>query len=182
MAKKTKETETTSTEKKSVREVVTHSLPAEYVGRCEGVNCYSAHPTFGGKLPEGEKLHKFQILLPIPRDLSEVESLYGYTAEQALERFVKAIYTDMDSEIKKSLFNGVESPTDAQYVSDDAHMKAQLVADDWRYTPRTAGAKNTSVATVVATLLASGAISQEIADNIKTVDDLNRAIMNINRQ
>lgn len=183
MAKKNQQAEVTSNEaKKSLREVVTHALPAGYAGRCEGATCYSAHPTFGGKLPEGEQLHKFQILLPIPRDLSEVESLYGYTAEQALERFVKAIYTDMDAEIKKALFDGVESPVDAQYVSEAAHMDAQLKADEWRYVPRTAGSKKTSVDTVVATLLASGAISQEVADGIKTVDDLNRAIMNMNRQ
>jgi len=180
MAKKAKTNETENQDKKSIREVVNHVLPAEYSGRCEGRECYSAHPTFGGKLLDGEKLHKFEILLPIASDLDEFEALYGYTPKQAIERLTKAIYTDMDGEIKKALFNGITTPVDAQFVSPDAHTNAQAVADGWTYTPRQAGAKKTSVESVVATLVASGAISEADAAAIKTVDDLNRAIMNLN--
>lgn len=182
MSKKTQKPEVESTEPKTVkREVEAHSVPLDYNGRGSNGPVYSAFPSYGGKLPVGETLHTFEIRLPLARDLTEFEQLYGYTPEQAIERLTKAIWTDMDGEVKSVLFAGIESPLDAYTVGSAAHIAAQRKADEWRYTPRTGGSKKTTVDSVVATLVAAGVLTADAAAEIKTAADLERAIAGLNR-
>ena len=53
-------------EDKPKREVEIHFIPNDYDGRCMGTENFSTKLTKGGKLPDGDVMHKYEILLPIP--------------------------------------------------------------------------------------------------------------------
>lgn len=160
------------TEKK--REVEKHYLPEDYNGRCqgtEGEDYFSSFITFGGKLAKDEVLHKFEMRLPLPTVddetfNDEALSLFNLSAIDMVKRAIAKLATDVDDSFKKTLFQGIDAPTDAS-LGEVNHNAAQIKIDDWRYSPQTGKGKTVKVADVVARLKAQGKLpaDAEISTN-----------------
>lgn len=164
------------------RKVEKHFLPNEYDGRCTGDQDYiSQWLSYGGDLPEGETLHKFEMRLPIPKTDDEAQKMYNKSLDDLVRDGVAKLGTIIDDSFKPVLFKGIDAPEFAENANEKAHLKAQEKADGWRYTPRTGSGKTTAVSNVVASLVAAGVLTEEQAESIETNDDLQRTIASLNK-
>jgi hypothetical protein len=187
--------------KKEPRKTEVHYLPVDYDGRCQGtekVDYVSSFVTFGGTLPEGEVLHKFEMRLPIP-DASSCEALdaeckefFNYSASNMVNKALGKILTDVDELFKAHMFKEVKgendevvflevpSPTEAGSLYEEArHLHAQNEIDEWRFTPRAVG-KTVTVASFIQQLLSTGRVKPDQVEGIETQADLFAKLAELN--
>lgn len=174
-----------------VRETNKHFVPASYKGRCSTGATLSKWVTVGGKLPEGEILHRFEYKLPLPANDKEALEAFNLSINDLVRAGVSQIGNNIDDKIKLSvkmsddgkkeisrsgIFQTVKPGTNAESVTKKQHLSGQAIADEWRYSPPKAKVETTPVATIVASLVAKGLVSEEAGALIRTNDDLQRAI------
>jgi len=162
-------------ETKKKREVQQHPLPKGYKSPFR--NVISQWLTFGGTLPEGEILHKYEMQLGVP-EVEDVDSLYGFKLGEIVLKGVQKLGTEVDNAFKKTLFAGIDKPTDAGNVDAKNHLTAQRQLDKYIYTPRVGKGKTTAVSNVVASLVAAGVLPESALAEITTNDELQVAIRN----
>ena len=131
--------------------------------------------TFGGKLEEGEVLHKFEMVLRLPEEV-EGAQIYGYSLNDILAKGIEKIGTEYDGSFKKILFARVTSPEQAVNTSQYNHDEAQKALNNWEYSPRQSTAKKVEVSSVLTMMVKTGAITQEEAEGINTAADLERLV------
>lgn len=172
------------------RETQKHFLPTNYKGRCVTGAALSKWVTVGGKLPDGEILHRFEYKLPLPVNDKEAVEMFNLTIADLVRAGVSQIGNNIDDKIKltvesdsdgneisrSGIFQTVNAGEGASGVTKKQHLSGQEIADKWRYSPPKAKVETTPVATIVASLVAKGLVSEEAGAAIRTNDDLQRAI------
>ena len=137
--------------------------------------------------PETGKRELWEMQLPIPRvgSLEELAEdcmdLYNLTLEQFSGMAVELLSTRIDDQFKKSLFAFVPAvKVDGKIVEEAyferacyepieaVHRTAQAVADEWRYSPRTAKVAGTPFDEIKRQLVDSGAVTAEDLADCKT--------------
>ena len=161
------------TEKK--REVKKHHLPKGYKSPFD--NVLSQWLTYGGTLPKGEVMHKFEMQIAIPGATEgKLGAYYGLKVDDFLMRGAQKLGTEVDDAFKKTLFIGVDRPNDAGKVTPTNHTNAQRQLDKWVYSPRVGKGKTTAVSAVVASLVEAGVLPDAAIETITTNDELQKAI------
>ena len=148
------------------REVKIHFIPDTYEGRCVEYENFSTKLSKGGKLPEGEVMQKYEILLPIPEDDEQATACYDLTIGDLVKMGVAKLATSIDDKVKPTLFDKDGKATEI------SHMAAQGIADNWRYKARVSRGKSAEISEIITVLVASGRITAEEAEGIETKADL----------
>ncbi len=160
-----------SEETKAKREVEIHFIPNDYDGRCNGTENFSTKLSKGGRLPEGEVMHKYEILLPIPTSDEEAQEFYDLALQDLVGMGVAKLATSIDDKVKPTLFD------DDGNATSESHLAAQAVADSWRYRARVARGKSVEIQELIRVLVASGKLDEDEADGITTKAELMAALM-----
>ena len=157
-------------------EVEIHFIPNDYDGRCMGTENFSTKLTKGGKLPEGEVMHKYEILLPVPTSDEEAQEFYDLAISDLVGMGVAKLATSIDDKVKPTLFHLDKVAIDGEMVDhpekgeadEDSHLAAQAIADNWRYRARVSRGRSVEVSEILRVFLAAGKITDEEAEAVET--------------
>lgn len=170
-------------------EVIRHYLPATYNGRCsDGVDGVDFHTSWLSH-PKDSK-HKFEARIPIPEVECNCSDLWGadFDNAEAARRIALSVSTGVDEQFKRACF-GAEAEYDsdgkktgeryplrsAEEVTDQDHLDAQKVYDEWTFEKRVPKEKtSTPVASITARFVQTGKMSPEEAAQIKTTAQLDK--------
>jgi len=156
------------------REVQKHFLPKGY--KSPHATTISQWLTFGGTLPAGEVLHKFEMQVALPEVPEGEAVVYGLTVGDFVQRGAQKLGTEVDNTFKKTLFQGIDSPSKAGEADPKMHLAAQKALDKWTYSPRVGKGKTAAVSDVVASLVAAGVLPEGAVGEITTNEQLQAAV------
>jgi len=182
---------------KMAKEIIKHFLPAGYDGRCQGVEGVDYVNGFCRTgLSNVDKVHVYEMRLPIPKDDEECMAMYNRTIQDLVLMGLGQLKTRRDGDFRNIVFGEIAiTETDDKgnevitgfdheasgEVSENAHLAAQANVDDWRHSETTSKKKADSVglASAKSVLVQNGKITQEDADAITNEAELLKALASI---